>query len=207
MESSTNESEPNVKRDEVDVDTASEKTGNVTKPPVDDDPGTVKNEEPQIEESAIQSSAATESIPLAADAADPQSSPPLSKKALKRKRRWDEKLAVKKRRKEHAREAKRAKAILDGRDVEKERRDIEERTKEGEGRKRREKVRIDIGSLQSTLPIMFLKSITCYHMASVDFRTNNIIGRQVFSSKYHPDLLPFLNHRSVVANRKIIGLY
>lgn len=70
--------------------------------------------------------------------------PPLSKKALKRKRRWDEKLAVKKRRKEHARETKRAKAILDGRDVEQERRDIEERTKEGEGRKRREKVRIEI---------------------------------------------------------------
>jgi hypothetical protein len=50
------------------------------------------------------------------------------------------KLEVKKRRKEHQRESKRAKAILDGRDVEKERREIEERTKEGEGRKRREKV-------------------------------------------------------------------
>ena len=68
------------------------------------------------------------------------SPPPLSKKALKRQRRWDTKLEVKKRRKEHARESKRAKAILDGRDVEKERREIEERTKEGEGRKRREKV-------------------------------------------------------------------
>lgn len=76
------------------------------------------------------------------DQASSVSSPPapLSKKALKRQRRWDMKLEVKKRRKEHQRESKRAKAILDGRDVEKERREIEERTKEGEGRKRREKV-------------------------------------------------------------------
>ena len=66
---------------------------------------------------------------------------PPSKKSLKRQRRWEEKLAVKKRRKEHAREAKRAKAILDGRDVEKERLEVERRTKEGEGHKRREKVR------------------------------------------------------------------
>lgn len=141
MESSINASESNVEGDEIDVVKASEKARDVTNLPVDY-PGATKNEEPQMEESAIKRCGSTEGAPLAADVANAPSSPPLSKKALKRKRRWDEKLAVKKRRKEHAREAKRAKAILDGRDVEKERRDIEERTREGEGRKRREKVRI-----------------------------------------------------------------
>jgi hypothetical protein len=68
------------------------------------------------------------------------SNPVLSKKALKRQRRWEEKLATKKRRKEHDKESKKAKAILEGRDLEKERREVELRTKNGEGRKRREKV-------------------------------------------------------------------
>ena len=73
---------------------------------------------------------------------DQQAAPPapLSKKALKRQKRWDHKLVLKKRRKEHTKEAKRAQAVLDGRDMDDEKRDVEERTKDGEGHRRREKV-------------------------------------------------------------------
>ena len=139
MESSTDSLESDSKRDGIAGPASELQVADVVE--LADLTNTGNNDGPQ---SLAESKATTETIQLAPDAADPQLAPPLSKKALKRKRRWDEKLAVKKRRKEHAREAKRAKAILDGRDVEKERRDIEERTKEGEGRKRREKVRIVI---------------------------------------------------------------
>lgn len=71
---------------------------------------------------------------------DQQAAAPLSKKALKRQKRWDHKLVLKKRRKEHTKEAKRAQAVLDGRDMDDEKRDVEERTKDGEGHRRREKV-------------------------------------------------------------------
>lgn len=63
--------------------------------------------------------------------------PKMSKNQLKRKRRFEKLMQVKERRKLQEREAKRAKAAAQGRDLEEERRQLEERTKFGEGKKRR----------------------------------------------------------------------
>mmetsp|Transcript_16064 Transcript_16064/g.23009 ORF Transcript_16064/g.23009 Transcript_16064/m.23009 type:complete len:355 (-) Transcript_16064:339-1403(-) len=65
---------------------------------------------------------------------------PLSKNQLKKRRRYEKAMEVKKRRKEQEKEAKRAKAIADGRDLDEERRLQAEREKSGEGHKRREEL-------------------------------------------------------------------
>ena len=66
---------------------------------------------------------------------------PMSKNALKRQRRWEQKMNIKRRRKEQERQIKIAMAKAQGRDLEKERKEQEERTKSGEGHRRREEVR------------------------------------------------------------------
>lgn len=65
------------------------------------------------------------------EAAQPQ----MSKNQLKRKRRFQKLMQVKERRKLQERETKMAKAKAEGRDLEEERRQIEQRTKDGEGKK------------------------------------------------------------------------
>lgn len=63
---------------------------------------------------------------------------PLSKNQLKKRRRYEKAMAIKKRRKQQQKEARIAKAVAEGRDLAEERRIQEERTKLGEGRQRRE---------------------------------------------------------------------
>jgi hypothetical protein len=73
---------------------------------------------------------------------------PMSKNAVKRRERWEKKMELKKRKKENEKKARWAKAALDGRDLELERLQREERQKLGEGHKRRQKVSCrDYGSL------------------------------------------------------------
>mmetsp|Transcript_47817 Transcript_47817/g.144615 ORF Transcript_47817/g.144615 Transcript_47817/m.144615 type:complete len:349 (-) Transcript_47817:184-1230(-) len=84
-----------------------------------------------------------ESMPSSSDKnipanGDTSSEKPLSKNQLKKRRRYEKAMATKKRRKLQQKEAKIAKAIAEGRDLDKERRIQEERTKLGEGRRRRD---------------------------------------------------------------------
>ena len=76
----------------------------------------------------------------AVPAADNTTSPPptVSKSQLKRQRRWEQAMEKKKRRKQQEKEIKIAKALAQGRDLEEERRLMEERTKSGVGHQRRE---------------------------------------------------------------------
>jgi hypothetical protein len=64
----------------------------------------------------------------------------LSKNQLKKKRRFEKAMEVKKRRKLQDKEVKRAKALAAGRDIEEEQRLQLEREESGEGHKRREEV-------------------------------------------------------------------
>ena len=65
----------------------------------------------------------------------------MSKKQLKRQRRWEHKMNIKKRKKEQDRQVKLERAKAEGRDLDKERAEVEERTKLGIGHKRRQEVR------------------------------------------------------------------
>eukprot|EP00521_Asterionellopsis_glacialis_P016680 CAMPEP_0195297866 /NCGR_PEP_ID=MMETSP0707-20130614/22258_1 /TAXON_ID=33640 /ORGANISM="Asterionellopsis glacialis, Strain CCMP134" /LENGTH=350 /DNA_ID=CAMNT_0040359777 /DNA_START=147 /DNA_END=1196 /DNA_ORIENTATION=- len=63
---------------------------------------------------------------------------PMSKNQLKKRRRYEKAMDIKKRKKMQEKATKRAKAIAEGRDLDEERRLQEERTKSGEGHARRE---------------------------------------------------------------------
>ena len=66
--------------------------------------------------------------------------PKVSKSQLKRKRRYEKRMAVKLRRKQQEKEARLARAIAEGRDLEAERRFQAEMTASGEGSKRRQEI-------------------------------------------------------------------
>lgn len=72
------------------------------------------------------------------DRSDDTDGKPLSKNQMKKRKRYEKAMAVKKRRKQQRKEARTAKAVAEGRDLDEERRLQEERTKSGEGRKKRE---------------------------------------------------------------------
>jgi len=63
---------------------------------------------------------------------------PISKSKMKRQKRWENAMERKRRRKQQDKETKRAKALAEGRDLDEERRLLEERTKSGEGHRKRE---------------------------------------------------------------------
>jgi tRNA (guanine9-N1)-methyltransferase len=63
---------------------------------------------------------------------------PVSKSQTKRQRRWEMAMEKKRRRKQQEKDTKRAKALAQGRDLDEERRLQEERTKSGEGARKRE---------------------------------------------------------------------
>ena len=63
---------------------------------------------------------------------------PVSKKQMKRQRKWERAMEVKKRRKQQDKEIKIAKAKAEGRDLEKERLEQERKTKDGAGRRKRQ---------------------------------------------------------------------
>jgi tRNA (guanine9-N1)-methyltransferase len=70
-----------------------------------------------------------------ATASDPQK--PLSKNQLKKKRKWEQAMLVKQRRKQQEKEIKLAKAQKEGRDMDAERKEAEERRQQGDGWARR----------------------------------------------------------------------
>jgi tRNA (guanine9-N1)-methyltransferase len=72
-----------------------------------------------------------------ADTNEEEEDKPLSKNQLKKKRRWERAMEVKKRRKQQDKEIKHAKAKAAGRDLEQERRELLQRTADGSGKKRR----------------------------------------------------------------------
>jgi tRNA (guanine9-N1)-methyltransferase len=72
-----------------------------------------------------------------ADGLKSNKQPIVSKNQLKRQRKWEQALAVKKRRKEQQKQAKIAKAKAEGRDIEAERKEMEENRKSGKGWERR----------------------------------------------------------------------
>jgi tRNA (guanine9-N1)-methyltransferase len=79
---------------------------------------------------------------VTAAAADPAQDPPdpskpLSKNQLKKKRKWEQAMLVKQRRKQQEKETKLAKAQKEGRDIDAERKDAEERRQQGDGWARR----------------------------------------------------------------------
>ena len=78
--------------------------------------------------------------PLEINATTTSEEPKMSKSQLKRKRRYEKKMEVKRRRKQQEKEAKVAKAIAEGRDLEAERRFQAERTASGEGNKQRQEI-------------------------------------------------------------------
>lgn len=83
--------------------------------------------------------AASAPAPVPASAPDAMVDPPkLSKKAMKKKRRYEKAMEIKRRRKEQEREQKRARALAAGRDLDEERRIQKQNEESGEGRRRRE---------------------------------------------------------------------
>jgi tRNA (guanine9-N1)-methyltransferase len=90
---------------------------------------------------------------------------PISKNQLRRQRKWELKMEVKRRRKEQEKEVKRAKANAEGRDIDAERRDMEERRMDGRGRARRsaawkDKFDRDGGNFEICLDCSFEDSMT-----------------------------------------------
>ena len=98
---------------------------------------------------------------------------PMSKSQMKRKRRHEKLMEVKKRKRQQDRDMKRAKALADGRDLEAERRLLEERTASGEGHRRRqqawEKKKLPLArqSFQACLDCAFESSMTEKEISSL----------------------------------------
>lgn len=80
----------------------------------------------------------TESEQQAQLTEQPQQEQSLSKNQLKKKRRWERAMENKKRRKQQEKEIKIAKAIAEGRDIEKERKLCQQRTLDGKNKKKRQ---------------------------------------------------------------------
>ena len=77
-------------------------------------------------------------VAATAPATEESSPPKLSKKAMKKKRRYEKAIEIKRRRKEQDRDQKRARALAEGRDLDEERRIQKQNEESGEGRRRRE---------------------------------------------------------------------
>ena len=91
-----------------------------------------------MSEPAAPAPAVAASAPAPAPAAAVVDPPKLSKKAMKKKRRYEKAMEIKRRRKEQEREQKRARALAAGRDLDEERRIQKQNEESGEGRRRRE---------------------------------------------------------------------
>lgn len=87
--------------------------------------------ERRVETDAAVATVATTTTPAA------ESNPPPTKSQLKKIRRWERKQEAKERRKQHEKDVRRAKAEAAGRDLEAERRLVEQRTADGSGKRRR----------------------------------------------------------------------
>jgi tRNA (guanine9-N1)-methyltransferase len=110
---------------------------------------------------------------------DELAQPQLSKKQLKRKRRLEKLMEVKERRKSQEREAKKAKAIAAGRDLEEERRQVEQRTKDGEGKRQRDEF-----WLQKKLPLAKNSFEVCLDCCFEDDMTPKEINSLALQIRY-----------------------
>ena len=96
-----------------------------------------KNVDPSAAAAAVDPSAIVR-VAATAPAPEESSPPKLSKKAMKKKRRYEKAMEIKRRRKEQERDQKRARALAEGRDLDEERRIQKQNEESGEGRRRRE---------------------------------------------------------------------
>jgi tRNA (guanine9-N1)-methyltransferase len=119
--------------------------------------------------------------------------PPISKNQLKKARRLERMLEVKKRRKEQAKDVKRAKAKAQGRDMESEQRLLAERTLAGESKKKRQDIWERI--YQPLADKSFQVSLDCGFESSMTPKEINSLAMQIrycYSSNkrnQHPCLL------------------
>lgn len=95
----------------------------------------IKSDEEKI--SAMPTASSTD-VNTHANSSNVETEQPLSKKQMKKRKRYEKLMDIKKRKKQQEKERRHAKAIAEGRDLEEERRLQLEREKSGEGKKRRE---------------------------------------------------------------------
>ena len=110
------------------------------------------------ESTAANDAVAGAAITTERSSASVDNEPPLSKKALKRRKRWEKALEIKKRRKEQSKEIRRIKAKNEGRDLDAEREQQMKNEKEGKGWARREKLwreRINRGKIDESFHVCF----------------------------------------------------
>jgi tRNA (guanine9-N1)-methyltransferase len=102
---------------------------------------------------------------------------PLSKSQMKRQRRWDQAMERKKRRKQQEKDIKVAKALAESRDLEEERRLVEERTKEGVGHQRREDKWLQ--HMKSSADASFRVCIDCAYNDQMTVKELNSLALQI----------------------------
>ena len=100
----------------------------------------------------------------------------LSKNQLKKMKKWERKMEVKKRRKQQEKDAKLAKAKAEGRDMEKEREEMMDRAATGEGKRRRQE-KWDKKMAQATSS--FQVCIDCSFEESMNAREINSLAQQL----------------------------
>lgn len=124
------------------------------------------------------------SQPSASDHADvtadiaAKEDPPLSKKALKKRRRWEKAQATKKRRKEQSREVRRLKAQKDGRDLDAEREAQLRNQQSGKGWARREEKWIE-KTQKADIHNSFRVCFDCSFEEQMTFKECNSMGVQL----------------------------
>jgi tRNA (guanine9-N1)-methyltransferase len=116
------------------------------------------------------------SVPVVATDASADDKP-LSKSQMKRQRRWEQAMERKKRRKQQDKDIKMAKALSEGRDLEEERRLLEERTEEGVGHRRREEKWLQ--RMKSSADASFRVCIDCAYNDQMTVKELNSLALQI----------------------------
>jgi tRNA (guanine9-N1)-methyltransferase len=101
---------------------------------------------------------------------------PLSKKQMKKRKRYEKLMDIKKRKKQQAKERRHSKAAAEGRDLEEERRLQLEREKSGEGRKRREE---EWNKKMESAKTSFCVCIDCGFEDLMTFKEVNSLASQI----------------------------
>lgn len=115
---------------------------------------------------------------IAADAINTSTDtqPSLSKKQMKKRKRYQKLMDIKKRKKQQAKERRHAKAVAEGRDLEEERRLQLEREKSGEGKKRREE---EWNKRMESAKTSFRVCIDCGFESLMTFKEINSLANQI----------------------------
>lgn len=102
---------------------------------------------------------------------------PISKSQIKRQRRWVQAMERKKRRKQQEKDIKLAKALAEGRDLEEERRLVENRTKEGVGHRKREEKWLQ--RMKNSADASFRVCIDCAYNDQMTLKELNSLALQI----------------------------